>query len=359
MQHEEGLSMNPAPLTPDEPARLEALRGLGILDTPLEERFERITRLAKRTLGVEIAAVSLVESDRQWFKSIQGLDVEQTGRDESFCAHAIHGSSVMVVPDAREDGRFRENPLVTGPPHIVFYAGCPVRASDGSCVGTLCVIDSRPQSFGADDAGVLEDLAGLVESELRSSASAATQAYLVEEMAAEQRRAKVDGLTRVWNRDGILEVAGEALESARRGDSGAALVVVDLDGFKGVNDTYGHAAGDEVLRSCARRMLSTIREGDAVGRLGGDEFLLVVWPCECEDAAAAIVERVRARVASVSVRAGEDPVPISASFGVRYLAAGADDDLEALLESADHAMYESKRGGRNRVCVSARERAGA
>ncbi len=111
----------------DEQARIKALRSLNVLDTPSEERFDRLTRLAKRMFDVPIALVSLVDENRQWFKSCIGLDVSETPRDISFCGHAILGSEVFIIPDTKKDERFTDNPLVLNDPHIRFYAGCPLR----------------------------------------------------------------------------------------------------------------------------------------------------------------------------------------------------------------------------------------
>ncbi len=128
--------------TPDipdyEPERLAALQRLNLLDTESESRFDRITRLAQRLFQVPIALVSLVDSDRQWFKSKQGLDACETGRDISFCGHAILGSGIFEIPDATQDTRFADNPLVTGAPDIRFYAGAPLQSADGFNIGTLC-----------------------------------------------------------------------------------------------------------------------------------------------------------------------------------------------------------------------------
>lgn len=150
----------------DEDQRLQALRNLDILDTPSEERFDRLTRLAKRVFQVDIALVSLVDEKRQWFKSRQGLDVSETAREVSFCGHSILGDDTLVVPDTLTDPRFSDNPLVTGEPHIRFYAGTPLKTSEGYPVGTLCIIDSHPRELSVDDHRVLEDLAGCVEDEL-------------------------------------------------------------------------------------------------------------------------------------------------------------------------------------------------
>lgn len=130
----------------DERARLGALRELMLLDTPEELAYDDLTRLASGTLGAPIALITLVDADRQWFKSRVGLQVQQTPREHSFCAHAItQPERIMVVTDASADARFAENPLVTGDPHIRFYAGAPLQLADGHTVGTLCVIDTEPR----------------------------------------------------------------------------------------------------------------------------------------------------------------------------------------------------------------------
>ncbi|MDO9199841.1 MAG: GAF domain-containing protein, partial [Hydrogenophaga sp.] len=133
--------MKPPDRPIDEKLRLQTLQSLHILNTHAEERFDRLTRMAKRIFGVPIALVSLVDANRQWFKSCIGLDASETPRDISFCGHAILGSEVFVIPDTAADPRFSDNPLVTGYPHIRFYAGCPLVAANGQKLGTLCVID--------------------------------------------------------------------------------------------------------------------------------------------------------------------------------------------------------------------------
>ncbi len=151
---------------PDEARRLQALHSLALLDTAAEERFDRITRTAVRLFGVPIALVSLVDECRQWFKSKQGLDVAETSRDISFCGHAILGPKPLVVPDARNDSRFADNPLVTGPPHIRFYAGCPLGGPGEQKLGTLCLISTEVRSFSEEDQRQLLDLAAWAEREL-------------------------------------------------------------------------------------------------------------------------------------------------------------------------------------------------
>ncbi len=152
---------------PDEKERLEELHGLKILDTEPEERFDRITRLAKRLIKVPIALISLVDADRQWFKSKQGISVLETPREISFCGHAILSDKALVVEDAKQDSRFSDNPLVTGEPRVQFYAGQPLRGPQGHNLGTLCVIDHRPRKLDSGDIETLRDLAALAETELQ------------------------------------------------------------------------------------------------------------------------------------------------------------------------------------------------
>jgi signal transduction histidine kinase len=157
--------MLPPALSPDETERLAALQALDLLDTPAEARFDRLTRLAARLFGVPIVLVTLVDRERQWFKSRHGLDLGETGRNVSFCGHAILQAEPFIVPDAAQDPRFADNPLVVGTPFIRFYAGMPVASPDGYRVGTLCLIDRQPRTLTADEIDLLGELAALVAHE--------------------------------------------------------------------------------------------------------------------------------------------------------------------------------------------------
>jgi len=155
-----------APLPPDEERRLAVLRSYGVLDTPPEKEFDDLTRLAALICDVPIALVSLIDRDRQWFKSRVGLDAPETPRDVAFCSHAILGRTPLVVGDALRDERFHDNPLVTSDPLIRFYAGAPLSASDGERIGTLCVIDRKPRTLTPEQLEGLETLARHVVTQL-------------------------------------------------------------------------------------------------------------------------------------------------------------------------------------------------
>lgn len=156
-----------APFPPNEKERVELLHALELLDSPPEAPFDRITRLAARALGVPIALVSLVDDNRQWFKSRVGLEVSETSRDVALCAHTIALSRPLVVADALQDERFFDSPLVAGAPHIRFYAGVPIVSTDGLALGTLCAIDQQPRQLSADELEMLCDLAEILSQEVQ------------------------------------------------------------------------------------------------------------------------------------------------------------------------------------------------
>ena len=157
-----------APVAPDEERRLATLHGLGLLDTPREERFDRLVERAREIAATPIALVSLVDAQRQWFKATAGFDAIESHRDQSFCAHAILGSDVLQVADALDDPRFADNPVVAGPIRVRFYAGVPLALADGSRVGTLCVADHRPRLLDSQQLEALCRLADLVVAELQA-----------------------------------------------------------------------------------------------------------------------------------------------------------------------------------------------
>ncbi|MCL4315491.1 MAG: GAF domain-containing protein, partial [Gammaproteobacteria bacterium] len=179
-----------APLPTDEAARLATLVNLRILDTPPEARFDRITRFAARLFDVPVSLISLIDAERQWFKSCHGLDISETPRAFSFCAHAILSHDVMVVPDTLLDRRFADNPYVAGPPFIRFYAGCPLTALDGSRLGTLCIVDYRPRQMSEDDLQSLRDVALWAQHEINDSEL--SRAYLLLRESQAQMEAFLD-----------------------------------------------------------------------------------------------------------------------------------------------------------------------
>ena len=308
------------PLPLDETARLQSLHSLRILDTPSEERFDRITRMAKRVFGVDICLISLVDSGRQWFKSKQGLKACETSRDISFCGHAILDENVFVINDATQDERFHDNPLVLGTPAIRFYAGCPVHGPGGQRIGTLCLMHPDAREFSDDDVSTLRDFAAMVDDEIGVAA-----------------QVTVDDLTQVANRRGFHLVAGHMLSLCRRTGTDAELAFFDLDDFRDVNDSYGHAAGDELLRHFAGLLLQCFRTADVVARLGGDEFVVLMAGSRgtSEQAATRLEQLADETDSEIRER-------LAWSVGVIEFDPERHDTIESLLVDADHRMFEDK-----------------
>jgi len=314
--------------TPDKPEdesmRLNDLKSLDILDSPTEERFDRITRMAKRMFGVPIALVSLVDENRQWFKSCVGLDVLETPRDISFCGHAILGDDLFIIPDTKTDERFSDNPLVLNEPYIRFYAGCPIKLPNNSKMGTLCIIDVKPRQLTDDDFNLLKDLAAMVESEI-----------------AALQIATLDELTKISNRRGFNLLAEKSLSYCRRTKVTASLVYFDLNNLKQVNDSFGHKEGDKLLCTFADLMLSSFRDSDIFARLGGDEFVALFINTNRVNAETA-VWKFHKELNNYN-RNTVPGLQIAFAHGIVEFDEEKHADVGAFLDEADSLMYECKR----------------
>jgi len=316
----------------DEAGRLAALHRYAVLDTPNEEAFDRITGLVKSVLGVPICTVALIDADRQWFKSCVGLSNRETSRDISFCTHTIMEREPLHIPDAKLDARFADNPLVNGDPHIRSYLGVPLATPDGYNVGSLCVIDDVPRSFRQDQIEILKSFAALVVDELEL-----------------RRIAQTDHLTGAATRRGFTLEMEKSLARFKRAGHPTALVMLDIDHFKRVNDTYGHPAGDLVLRAVASEAMAQLRQADSLGRLGGEEFGILFQDIEIEHVRTT-TERLRVCLESRSIPF-EPPLKVTASFGIAVLDADVN-TVQDWLALADEALYLAKRTGRNRCCIA-------
>jgi diguanylate cyclase (GGDEF)-like protein/PAS domain S-box-containing protein len=450
----------PYPVPTNEEERLRALAEYNLIDTPPDEDFDRLVRLAARLFNVPIVLISLLARDRQFFKARVGLDVCETSRDVSFCAHAILQDDILFIPDATRDPRFASNPLVLGPPFIRFYAGNPLAAPTGEKVGTVCLIDSEPRAeFTAADRKNLSDFAALVmdRMEMRRLDFAKTISQTrFENIAATSPDAIIcsnsDGQITFWNRsaerlfgysaseiiyksgdiiipdswrriydaelerlqhgermalaDRTIELSGlhkdgsefpaeyslssweegdatsvgaivrditerrqneerlfrlasldaltdlpnrgawrECLAQTLAAENPATVLLLDLDGFKEVNDTLGHSAGDAVLKEVATRLKMTCDTAIKVARLGGDEFIALL-PGDDVRAANAIAHRLVAAISEPFTFAGEK-IEVGVSIGVA-LAPLHSSRPEELLSAADLALYKAKAAGRGR-----------
>lgn len=507
---------------PEKPAnelqRLRALYALNILDTHPEERFDRITRLAAHIFGCAHASITLVDSDRQWFKSNNGLQLTQTPREISFCAQTILTNKVLVITDTHKHPNFKSNPLVTSEPHIRFYAGVPLQVDQAYNVGSLCLLDSKPRSISDAEIAILVDLAKMVEAELQaqdvqqltksllktqqqlhnnkklsqlrnhilelivnSTAMAPILNTIVKSVEAEYnkilcsinlldasgqhlmieaapslpdffkeainghkigngvglwgttaftgerlfvedimthpysaewktlaakanlrscwsepirntagavigtiaiyqrepaipdeydiriieqfahltsiaierqksrdliwRQANFDELTGLPNRNIMGEHLKRALSMAHRDHRKVALMFLDLDNFKDINDTLGHSVGDDLLVECAKRIQQSVREKDTVARMGGDEFVIIVTDIHDFKGLEHTAQKIL-KILTKPYHLQNEVVHSSASIGITLYPDDAQ-DVSSLLKNADQAMYGAKSIGKN------------
>jgi diguanylate cyclase (GGDEF)-like protein len=322
-----GIDMQTPAFPPNEAARLAMLRSLEILDTAPDERFDRLARLAKHVFSVPIAVVSLVDAERQWFKSCAGLSVTQTPRDVSFCGHAILGDDLFVIEDAQQDPRFFDNPLVKGEPYVRFYAGFPLTLSGDLRIGSFCIVDTKPRRLDEAQRSLLRDLARIAERELEAVRLAAT-----------------DDLTGLHNRRGFEAMGSRLLQLCQRARSQASLLFFDLNGFKQINDGYGHTEGDRAIVGFANVLRAAMRETDVLSRLGGDEFVALVVDVE-PGSEAQIIERVQRGVTRFN-REARRGYELRFSVGLAPYDLSEAPSVAHLIEVADHAMYVNKRAGK-------------
>ncbi len=473
--------MTTAPHPTNEKERLQALQEYQILDTAPEEAFDDIVQLAAQICGTPISLVSFVDEKRQWFKAKVGLDISETPRDVTFCAHAILQPDPLVVSDASVDDRFSSNPLVVSEPYIRFYAGVPLRTSEGFGLGTLCVIDQTPRHLSTRQVESLRALArkataqlelrrqmiqmsrlmeqrkvkadklkksearlrdfldnasdliqivsgdgrfqyvnkawlktlgyteqeakklslpeilhpeyrsrsleifrralegetidkieaaliakdgtrinveGSVNCRIEEENPRATRSILrdvTERKAWEERLtflAQHDPLTGLPNRVLFNDRLNQALSRARRNGQRVAVLFLDLDHFKHINDTHGHNIGDLLLKAVAGRLTDRVREQDSVSRVGGDEFALILSDLREPGDAIGVTQAILTAVAK-EFECGGIALSISTSIGVSiYPDDGENPDV--LLKQADRAMYRPKDQGRNTyTCHSA------
>ncbi len=457
---ESNESSPPFPVPLSEAGRLRALAEYHLLDTPQTDDFDRLANLAARLFKVPIVLISLVAENRQFFKARVGLDICETSRDVSFCAHAIVQDDILLIPDAIQDVRFSSNPLVLGPPFIRFYAGKPLIEPGGEKLGTVCLIDTEPHSyFSEDDRHNLSDLAALVMDRMethRLDYARTVSQVRFENIAATSPDAIIcgdsNGAITFWNRSaqnlfgytsGELketssadlvpeswqqiynaelsrlrrgeksELAGQTIElSGRRKDGsefpaefsfsswdegraisvgaivrditerkqneerlfrlasldpltdlpnrGAwksflstaleasnpmTILLLDLDGFKEVNDTLGHSAGDAVLRDVAARIKVVCKDALMQSRLGGDEFAVALRgnsSIEAQRSAGRLISEISkpyefgGQVTQIGVSIGISLAPLNSSLP------------EELLGAADLALYKAKAAGKGR-----------
>ena len=458
------------PVPANELQRLRVLRDLAIMDSPPSEEIDGLVRLAAMIFRCPMAAVALVDADRQWFKSRCGIDLESTPRSVAICSHTIAENAPLVVRDASLDPRFRENPLVTGPPAVRFYAGWPLSLDGEHVLGSVCVVDTVPRTPTSEQMDALRNICGAIAGLLKSHRAAAVAAEarrdaetratflrqiegmasiggwrvdlesralewspqvfaihdlpqgkppsleealgfypepgrteilrrierssrtgapfefeqdfisaagrlkrvrsvaevergphgpralvgIFQDVTAEHqtrrdlwRAAHVDELTGLANRAWFQQRLVGEIERATEGAAPLALMLLDLDAFKEVNDTFGHQAGDHVIRAAAERIKARAGAGAFCARLGGDEFAIIVPEFGSETALRALAEELVTDLSRPIVY-DDNRVYVSGTIGIARLPDDATSP-DALLRCADMALYRVKRTNRGRV----------
>ena len=351
------------PARPDnETERLAGLHATRLLDSPREQAFDDLVKLATAISGTAMGAVTLVDADRQWFKARQGFDTVQTPREESFCAHAIlEPQRLMLVEDTLGDARFADHPAVTGDLGVRFYAGVPLVDGDGLALGSLCVFDSRPGTLSAGQADALRALARQAAHliELRRATRALDQhirdrhwyeqqlsqySDLLERQNADlAEQTRTDPLTGLPNRRAFTVAVAAAIERAAREGSPLSLALLDLDHFKTINDVNGHAEGDRVLAEVGTLLKAHFAGAGMAARYGGEEFAVLVPDAALEQARLQC-EFLRQGIAVLPVG-----IVVSGSIGVAQWRPG--EEPAQTIARADEALDRAKRGGRDRVEV--------
>ncbi|OGB23485.1 MAG: hypothetical protein A3I66_02175 [Burkholderiales bacterium RIFCSPLOWO2_02_FULL_57_36] len=306
-------------------------------------QIERIGRIGARVFRVHACIVVLQDDYQAHVLSKGAVSIE-----ESFCTSLPIPAALTVVSDAHIDEALREHRFVADAPRIRFYAAQPIYNSDQIAIGSVNLVDYLPRIFGKEDQQLLIDLAALVERELHLQSISASQLDLQKKNKNLRRKSLIDPLIGTWNRGAIMRIL--TIEAVRCDNAGIplSLIVADLDHFKKINDTYGHPAGDAVLVKVASRLRSCIRPQEALGRYGGEEFLIVL-PGSSHDTAMAVAERMRLAVAMQPESIDDAPLGLTISAGVSSTEFFPSATTEELISRADIALYAAKNAGRNRV----------
>ena len=333
----------PAPKPKGEEARLAALRDYRLLETEAEPAFDDLAQLAVALCRTPIALVSLIESERQWFKARVGIQATECPRDISFCSYAILQSDLMVVRDTLSDPRFAANPLVLSEPRIRFYAGLPLFSADGKhALGTLCVLDVVPRDLTGDQITALRALArqaeALLESsrlraELKKARADAQHAEHELQMAydREPELARVDLLTGLMNRRAFLEVADRERKRAQRYEVPISIIAFDLENLARIREQQGDQVADALLVSVANLLRNRVRHTDVLARTGDAEFM-VLLPTTAADSAKQFAGKIRELMLE-AIQQHDWPLLFAISVVTHVK---APEVLEDLLRKADH-----------------------
>lgn len=356
------MSNKSYPIPHNETSRLKALQEYKVMDTLPEQAYDNFTKLAALICNTPIALITLLDEERQWFKSRIGLERSEIPREAALCNHTIMmPDNLMVVSDTTHDPRFADNLLVALEPNIRFYAGVSLVTSSGEALGTICVMDNKPREITQEQMDALQVLSREVmgQFELRRGIANLERSVLKQEQYIDQlqdyqrelekvradfeNQSLTDPLTGVHNRRSFDSRFEEEFLRAQRYKVACSLILVDIDHFKQYNDTFGHTAGDEALKAVAALLKADVRIHDLVARYGGEEFAIILPNTDIKGAMV-MGERFRRSIQRASWKHKQ----LTISVGVGSLREATQKPIDLLKES-DMALYKAKHSGRNLV----------
>lgn len=313
------------------------------------EDLSRATRLVQSFFRAPLAMFSLLAGERRWVHAEEGRNAVVAAGD---CGDGAPGDEDIIVEDAQRDPRCGRAPIAIGPVRARFYAGKPVRKANGERLGTLCIFDEEPRSFPPDQVAQFEDFARLIEAAIQRSELGVTREHMAEALDNARREALLCPMTELWNRRGFEELAQREASRMRRSGGALAAVMIDIDHFKSVNDTHGHAVGDLVIKRLGCILRENTRTEDVVARIGGEEFV-VLMPDAPEEALRVVGDKLIGAVRAGGVVPEMKGRRFTASAGIARSAPDPSGiSVAELLERADAALYVAKSQGRDRFFIS-------
>lgn len=319
----------------DEKARLSGLSKLDVLDTPAEERFDRLTRLARRHFNVPFSMITMIDENRQWFKSAQGHLIPEGPRPDSFCHTTILTDQPLVVQDATQDQRFQQLPAVEGEMGLRFYAGVPLTDTRGNRVGTLCVLDTKPRDLTLEEVADLKDLAALASNELHLIRFTRVERELLKEMDQLRRQSSIDPVTRAWNSEAFHQILTRECATYKMAKEKLTVLLLEMTSLQQINVEQGLHFGNLCLRMIADRLRAMVHKGETFGRYQGGRFIYLtrVRPQHVEEYAQSFMVNLQSQPFNVM---GTD-VEIPATAGVA-LWRGTQEDVSDWLKRAQKAL---------------------
>lgn len=336
------------PIPGNEDERLRALHSLDLLDTPAEERFDRLTRLAGRLFQAPVSMFTFVDRERQWFKSAQGHLISETPRIQSFCQYTIMANEPLVVQDARSDSRFFDLPVVFDM-GVRFYAGVPVRHRNGQVIGTLCILDFEARKVSEADQRALLDLGRCTETELQVMSFQKAEREMLEEMDSLRRRASIDQTARCWSASMGRDLLSRMLE-AQKPDSerGLGVLLITLNRLNEIAEKLGHEARDHALRAAADRIRMSAPDNFVLSRSDLATYMILLSDLSAQQADE-VAQKICDAVGKEPHRMGDSQLPLEVSAGLA-LSAFPHPKSEPLLDSAVKAMGRARQKGANSLC---------